>query len=773
MEQLDKCVDVIIPIYNAYEELLLCIESVQKHTNLNRHRLILINDLSSDERIVPFLNQLASEQIIVIHNEINKGFSANINNGLTKSHENDVLLLNSDTVVTENWLEKIVTCAYSDKNIATVTPLSNNATIYSIPKFYEDNKLPEGFTVDEFAALVEKCSLKKYPVMPVAHGFCMFIKREVINKIGDFDAETFGQGYGEENDFCYRAEQLGYHQVMCDDTFIYHSGTSSFLSEEKKRYIESHEKIVEERYPLQHRNAIVHCLNRPNEDIRINVKVQTALQNNKKNIMYLLHSDFRSDSEDNVGGTQLHVKDLCDGLREDMNIFVAARNHNYLNLTAYIGEQELFFQYYIGEEPVFPVYRDLEFEKLYATLLSSFRIDIVHIHHTSGLTLELYYQAAKIGIPIFTTVHDFYTICPTIKLINQDGMYCKDIATPSMCRTCLAKRCGITSSIDFMSKWREEQKQALKLSDRIFVPSESAKDIFLTYYPELLDKIFVITHGSRKFEMIEDRLETEKKSSKFNVAFVGGISEAKGSYCASQMIKQGALDIQWHLFGVFGDNRLSMIDKKNYIKTGIYQREQLPTLIKKYQIDLICILPIWPETFCYTLSEAVLCGVPVIVTDIGALGERVRKLQCGWVVHKDATPTEVLDKISLIKDKGKEYQEKKNYTRTARIKSLMEMCREYQDLYDNAVSDSIIKQDGAVDYRWILKGRGKALGQADLLGVDNQIYEQLAMAEHQLKEITSSTAYKFARIVADMKVPFKKQIKSVLIRGYSFIKKRR
>ena len=62
----------------------------------------------------------------------------------------------------------------------------------------------------------------------------MFVKREVIDKVGYFDAETFGRGYGEENDFCYRAEQLGYHHVMCDNTFIYHSGTGSFLTEEKR-----------------------------------------------------------------------------------------------------------------------------------------------------------------------------------------------------------------------------------------------------------------------------------------------------------------------------------------------------------------------------------------------------------------------------------------------------------------------------------------------------------------------------------------------------------
>ena len=242
-------VDIIIPIYNAYDEVVRCIESIKKWTDLEKNRLILVNDNSPDERIKTFLDQLKLTNTIVIHNENNKGFSANINIGMAQSDQNDVILLNSDTVVTQNWIEKLVKCAYSDKAIATVTPLSNNATLCSVPDFLQENKVPDEYTVDEYAELIERISLRKYPEIPVAHGFCMYVKREVIDKIGNFDAETFGRGYGEETDFCFRAIEVGYHHVMCDDTFILHTGTSSFVSEEKRKYIEAHEKIINDRYP--------------------------------------------------------------------------------------------------------------------------------------------------------------------------------------------------------------------------------------------------------------------------------------------------------------------------------------------------------------------------------------------------------------------------------------------------------------------------------------------------------------------------------------------
>ena len=215
-------VDIIIPIYNAYEDLVKCIASIWRYTDLEENRLILVNDRSTDTRISPYLEGISGGNIIISNNTINEGFSASVNVGMKCSDKNDVVLLNSDTIVTKNWLKKIVECAYTDSGIATVTPLSNSATIASIPIIGQDNPIPNNVNIDEYADIIERCSFKDYPQIAVAVGFCMFIKRKVIDEIGFFDAKTFGHGYGEENDFCCRAEMMGYKHVLCDDTFIYH-----------------------------------------------------------------------------------------------------------------------------------------------------------------------------------------------------------------------------------------------------------------------------------------------------------------------------------------------------------------------------------------------------------------------------------------------------------------------------------------------------------------------------------------------------------------------
>ena len=216
-------IDIIIPIYNAFDFVKKCIETVIEHTDLTQHTLLLVNDKSTDERILPLLNSFIKENqslnIILIDNKDNQGFVRTVNIGMQYSHH-DVVLLNSDTEVTRNWLSKIQNCAYSKPAVATVTPLSNNATLASVPIFLAENTIPPGLSVEEYADIVEKCSMNLFPDIPTAHGFCMYIKREAIDDLGLFDEETFGKGYGEENDFSYRCLQAGYRHLLCDNTYI-------------------------------------------------------------------------------------------------------------------------------------------------------------------------------------------------------------------------------------------------------------------------------------------------------------------------------------------------------------------------------------------------------------------------------------------------------------------------------------------------------------------------------------------------------------------------
>ncbi len=892
MNRKTDVVDIIIPIYNGYEDLQRCIPSVKKHTDLGKHRLVLINDCSPDERIRPYLDALAGENIMVLHNEKNLGFSGNVNRGMGLSPDRDVLLLNSDTVVTAGWLDKIIACAYREDSTATVTPLSNSATLCSVPVMCRDNPLPENLTIDEYAELIERCSLRRYPRITVAVGFCMYIKRCVIDDIGGFDAETFGRGYGEENDFCNRAEQAGYHHVMCDDTFVYHKGTASFDTAEKQALLDAHTAVLQERYPEQmHRNS-VYCAENPDQEIRDNIILYTKLHNGKKNLLYFLHLDFREHASNNIGGTQIHVRELTEGLRGEYNVFVMARDDDALRVTAYTEKEELLLKFEIGEPPQFPVFCDNEIRKICDQVLRAFSIDLIHVHHTQDLSLEIYDAAQALGIPVIATMHDYYYACPTILLLDADGNFCapQDASLTleqrrERCAKCLWKKKGIVPQADYLKIWRREHERALRSCRELIFPSESAKNILLGYFPGL-EHCRVIEHGEDRLERevvhvpspegavknpkLKVRLdrvvgadqglndikgwaylegvpneETEilvelvdaggrkdcfhvhkkarpdivdsfgdpgalmcgidlrvssdvladgpvrvnvyvkhagrvytngrgakgvyrrrfGKEGRLNVAFLGGMVPQKGSLMARSLIPLDKSEINWFVLGVIGDRKVEEIRQDNCFFSAGYRKEELPQLLSDNEIDVVCILPVWPETFCYTVSEAWMNGIPVLGTDIGAVGERIRRTGGGWLVKPDAKPEEVLELLHRIKNDPEEYAEKKRAVGQIALRSVGEMCGEYRALYAELLRDAGPRAAGGeVDYDFLFQGLALAnpsVGGRGGVAVLNRLRQENAALRSSIDVMKGTSAYRIARKIADANLPFKEQLKKL------------
>jgi GT2 family glycosyltransferase len=218
---------IIVPVFNAVEKLEACLESIAR-TVPYETRVLLIDDASTDSNIKPLLQSWTSKakasRGLMVH-EKNRGFVATANHGMRMA-ETDVVLLNSDTEVTSGWLQHLATCLDSDSTIATATPWSNNGEIVSIPDFCAPNPAPAN--PDNIAGLIASCGHPTYPEVPTAVGFCMAISLRTIRLIGLFDEVTFGLGYGEENDFCQRAEQAGLRNVLCDNAYVIHHGGASF-----------------------------------------------------------------------------------------------------------------------------------------------------------------------------------------------------------------------------------------------------------------------------------------------------------------------------------------------------------------------------------------------------------------------------------------------------------------------------------------------------------------------------------------------------------------
>lgn len=659
--------DIIIPIYNAVDNLIACVNSVLKHTAPQTYRLILINDKSTDPKVEEFLctiQSLAHPDIIVLENKVNVGFIKTVNKGMSYSNS-DVLLLNSDTIASPGWLAKIQEAAYSGETIATVTPLTNNGTICSVPNFCEDNPIPKGFTLEEFALLIERVSIKCYPEIPTAVGFCMYIKRKVLNEIGLFD-EGFGRGYGEENDFCCRAIAKGYVNILCDDTFVYHKGNMSF-KEERAKLSENNSKLLARKHRLYFNNVEKFIVENPLKDIQNIIKLNLMFNNDKKNILYVLHNDFERGINHRAGGTEYHVKDLIENLPH-LNPFVLISTGEELLLQAFINQEVLTFTFNLDEKLEYISFYSKRYEKIVESILKVFSIDLIHVHHLLNHTFDISKVAKQLGIPCAISLHDFYSICPSVSLLDANDEYCRDTRNPKMCQQCMKKRIGYEGN--FLSKWNAQMLKFLSDFDKIYVPSYSTKAIIEEYYGDL--NIKVIEHGAdAKF----NEIEKVENSAKYKIAFTGSLTTLKGEKIIKNLIDKNKNDkIEWNFFG---ENILKFPKNKKVVKHGRYIRQTIVETLKKYNIDLICSFSICPETYSFTLTESWLAGIPVLAHDMGALGERIKTHAGGWVIPMHTNTDEILNKIYQIMEDKNDYQMKKSIIKNMKIKTTFSMTQEY------------------------------------------------------------------------------------------------
>lgn len=663
-------IDIIIPVYNAYEDLVQCIDSILGTIAGYSYRVILINDFSTDDRIPPYLEKVAFENdnIISLSNEINLGFVKTVNKGMSYS-TNDIVLLNSDTIVTQGWLSKITSCAYSSELIATVTPFTNNGTICSVPNFGEDNEIPEGFSIESFAEMIEEISLRKYPQIPTAVGFCMFIKRDVLEKVGLFDDESYSKGYGEENDFCCRVTEYGYVNVLDDATFIYHRGSMSFKNDKESLIIRNSE-VLRSKFPYYFdrvssflsSNSVLPLIE------NINKQLKAYSRTPKRKVLLFTHNTVDEDWLFKRGGTEYHVHDLIQDI-EEIEFFTITTSGTRVLLKKFNNRTSTNFNFFIDNPIEAHTFYQEDYKRILTDILKGFSIDLIHIHHLQRHTFDIFSLAKQFMIPLVYTVHDYHLICPSILLMDDHGDYCYENISLEKCSQCLHNKMGYGTA--FREQWHKEVEKNLTSLDLIIFPSKSPMDYFEREYgiSQLQIPYKIIEHGILIKDDIEHVInESEGSQTKrkiFNVAFVGNFAKHKGSEYISEVIRKKEKDISvnWYLIGEIHDRVLEEFNSDNVYKIGGYKRENLSTLLRELNIDLVCLISIVPETFSYTLSESWASGIPVLVNNRGALGSRVDNNETGWIID-NLSSTSLLAEIKNIYINSELYESVKKCNKT-------------------------------------------------------------------------------------------------------------
>ena len=243
---------VAVPVFNAYDDVLECVNSLLTCTPADTPILVL-DDASTDERIGSTLEPLSrSRGFAYVRKPSNTGFGSTLNLAFAWCAPRDVVITNSDIIVPPGWLERLQAAAYFRSTIATATPLTNHGTLLSVPyRNHPVDSLVGGLTTDQVDARIRGSSLLLRPIIPTAIGHCIYFRRSAFDIVGYFD-EVFAPGYGEEVDFSQRAVIAGFSNVAADDLFVFHKGSRSFGSqgqESKLRIQAAHEGILNARYP--------------------------------------------------------------------------------------------------------------------------------------------------------------------------------------------------------------------------------------------------------------------------------------------------------------------------------------------------------------------------------------------------------------------------------------------------------------------------------------------------------------------------------------------
>ena len=624
-------VDIIVPVYRSLSDTRLCIDSVLAAPTRTPYRLIVINDCSPEPEVTAWLRERAAQdqRITLLENTENLGFVGTVNRGMALSGDNDVLLLNSDTEVANDWLDRIRAAAYGDQRIASVTPLSTNATICSYPRFCQDNPLPPGYDTARLDALCAHTNPGVVVDVPTGVGFCMYIRRDSLREVGLFDTENFGKGYGEENDFCQRAQAKGWRNLHLLDTFVLHTGGVSFGDSKSPREQAAMATLarLHPRYAHQVHQFVQTDPARP---YRLRLDMARLQTSGLPTILAVLHN--------RAGGTLRHVRELAQHLAAQAQFLTLTPAPNasvLLRMTAADEGFELTFR--LADQ----------FDDL-LHILRTLGVCHVHYHHLLGHGTEVRELAALLGVPYDFTAHDYYSYCTHISLTGNSGHLVTEPA-PGQCGCCPPSMAE--PLFGTVAQWRGANAELLNSARHVFAPSHDCARRIAAFAPAA--KVLTAPHTdiTPGAQLPEPRPAPLQGARPLKIVVIGALSVIKGADVLEAVALEAAkrnAPLELHLLG-YCYRHLQTQPRARLTVHGEYQDEDLPGLLQWLQPDAVWFPAQWPETYSYTLSAVLQAGLPVVVPDIGAFAERITGRSWSWVCPWNGAPATWVDFFNHIR----------------------------------------------------------------------------------------------------------------------------
>jgi len=611
----NKEIDIIIPVYNAYEFIGPLFNSILKNTP-TPYRLIIIDDCSTDERVYPFLEKIAQihGHTVLLRQDENQGFIRSINRAFQEV-KNHFVILNIDMEVPYNWLGRLMQPIMEAHNIATTTPFSNSASICSFPNFCQDNEifeeLPVGVIDKVFATLTGMEPID----IPTGVGFCMGVNLDVAKKIGMFD--PIYEEYGAENDMCMRATALSYRNVMVPNLFVYHKHSGSFGTAEKQKLLKRNLKILCERHPT-YESLVKEFIDKdPIRPLRELFVVMVSCNCLEKKIRLLIDHDIGG------GANQYRNRLIENYIADEEPILLLTFDQD--------GDSLLKLKFYYREFALNLILKDLGELKDFAKL-----IRISEIFYNNAVTYPNPISVAELicelkdlsGAHLTVSWHDFYLICPSYNLLNDKGRFCDIPDDLKVCASCLKNNEDKNIQRIDIAHWRKVWGRVIEKSDTLLCFSENSAALVKKAYGALDYKIEIQPHS---LDFFPSKVPGLGFSNGLHIGVLGNINYKKGLNIVLDLaaeIKRSKLKTRITVIG----NLDAISYPSNITVTGTYNPTDLPDIIDGRKVNLFLFPSVGPETFSYVTEEIMVMKMPIACFNLGAPADTVKKYELGRIL---------------------------------------------------------------------------------------------------------------------------------------------
>ncbi len=610
-------ITLIVPVHNAFDLLAEMLDRIERHTDLPWH-LVLIEDSSTDTRVRPYLRDWVAARetheagrVTLIETPENLGFIGSVNQGfeVALARGDHVVLLNSDAFVPAGWASRLLAPIMADATVASVTPMSNDAEILTVPQIGQKTALRPGL-----ADLVDRTAARLDPEagsadLPTGIGFCMAIGIDFLRKEPRFDI-SFGRGYGEEVDWCQKIRAQGGRHLATAALFVEHRGGASFGSEEKHRRVARNNAIIADRYPGYDADVQAFIRTDPLAPQRLALAIAMAAGAQDGPVpIYLAHSLGGGAESDlqrrigevqdrggaaivlRVGGARRWQVELCWNGRVQ-----AAGSDDFALLETLLHPVEtrrIVYSCGVGDRDPIEIPDRL-------------------------LTLK---RGEEDRLEVL--FHDFFPVSPSYTLLDGAGVFSGVPEADSPDPVHNARRPG--GKTVPLAAWRAAWGRLIEAADEVVVFSRDSGAHVQAAFAQA--KPVLRPHPL----LVEVPRVTPPRSGRQVIGVLGNIGYHKGAVVvvdlARALERQGRTGLV--LIGTMAPDFALPASAHQH---GAYRVGEIPALVARYGITDWLIPSIWPETFSFTTHEALATGLPVWCFDLGAQAEAARAAPNGHVL---------------------------------------------------------------------------------------------------------------------------------------------